>query len=114
MDARDVKLTVPDSLAREAEANGLFTPEAPEPSNQSSTAVDHQVPSPTPEDIYRLIKEQIAPCFPELARCRSTAQLMASSVYRAVEVAVRAVLETPEVGDFTDEPAPARDRYRFL
>jgi endonuclease/exonuclease/phosphatase family metal-dependent hydrolase len=114
MAARDAKLTLPDGLARESEANGLFTPEALEPGNQSSTLVEHQAPSPTPEDIYRLIKEQIAPRLPEFARCRSTAQLRASSVYRAMEVALRTVLETPEVGDFTAEPAPARDRYRFL
>jgi endonuclease/exonuclease/phosphatase family metal-dependent hydrolase len=114
MAARDAKLTLPDGLARESEANGLFTPEALEPGNQSNTSVEHQAPSPTPEDIYRLIKEQIAPRLPEFARCRSTAQLRASSVYRAMEVALRTVLETPEVGDFTAEPAPARDRYRFL
>jgi endonuclease/exonuclease/phosphatase family metal-dependent hydrolase len=82
--------------------------------NQSTTAVELQAPSPTPEDIYRVIKEQIAPRFPEFARCRSTAQLMASSAYKAMEGALRSVLETPEVGDFTSNPAPARDRYRFL
>jgi endonuclease/exonuclease/phosphatase family metal-dependent hydrolase len=82
--------------------------------NQLTEAVEHQPASLTPEDIYRLIKEQIWPHFPDFARCRSTAQLQASPVYRKVETAVRTVLETPEVGDFTAKPAPARDRYRFL
>jgi endonuclease/exonuclease/phosphatase family metal-dependent hydrolase len=68
----------------------------------------------TPEDIYRLIKEQIKPRFTDLARCNSTGELRASPVYRSLETTVRTVLETPEVGDFTANPAPARDRYRFL
>src|SRR5271167_1856357 len=82
--------------------------------NRSTEAVEHQPASLTPEDIYRLIKEQIWPHFPDFARCRSTAQLQASPVYRKVETAVRTALETPEVGDFTANPAPARNRYRFL
>jgi endonuclease/exonuclease/phosphatase family metal-dependent hydrolase len=82
--------------------------------NQSTTAVEHQELYPTPENICRLIKEQIVPRFPEFARCRSTAELEASPVYGSLKSTVRTVLETPEVGDFTSEPAPARDRYRFL
>jgi endonuclease/exonuclease/phosphatase family metal-dependent hydrolase len=39
---------------------------------------------------------------------------MASPVYRALESAVRTILETPEMGDFAAKSAPARDRYRFL
>jgi endonuclease/exonuclease/phosphatase family metal-dependent hydrolase len=92
------------------------TPPTPtsERGNQSTTAVEHQALHPTPEDIYRLIKEQIAPRFPEFVRCSSTAELEASPVYGSLEGTVRTVLETPEVGDFTAKPAPARDRYRFL
>jgi len=81
---------------------------------QSTEAVERHPPSLTPEHIYRLIKEQIAPHFPDFAECRSTAELLASPVYQSLEPAVRTVLETPEVGDFTASPAPARDRYRFL
>src|SRR5262250_1541725 len=86
----------------------------PELGNQSIAGAEDRVASLSPEDIYRLIKEQIAPHFPEFARCRSTAQLMTSPVYRALETAARTVLETPEGGDFTAGPAPPRDRYRFL
>ena len=82
--------------------------------SQSTEAVKPVKSCLTPEEIYRLINEEIAPRFPEFARCRSTAQLMASPAYRALETAVRTVLETPERGDFTAGPAPPRDRYRFL
>src|SRR5262249_4852811 len=82
--------------------------------SQSTEAVKPVKSSLTPEKIYRLLNEEIAPRFTEFARCRSTAQLMASPVYRALETAMRTVLETPEGGDFTAGPAPPRDRYRFL
>ncbi len=82
--------------------------------SESTETVERQTPYLTPEDIYRLIKEQIAPRFPDFARCRSTAELGASPLYRSVRTTVRTVLETPQVGNFTTNPAPARDRYRFL
>ncbi len=84
------------------------------PRSTSTEPLEPRAPSLTPEDIYRLIKEQIAPCFPDFARCRSTAELEASPLYRSLKATVRTVLETPEVGNFTTNPAPARDRYRFL
>jgi endonuclease/exonuclease/phosphatase family metal-dependent hydrolase len=84
------------------------------PGSQSTEAVEPPRRFLTPEDIYRLIEEEIKPRFTDLARCSSTSELLASPVYRALETAVRTVLETPEVGDFTLTPAPARDRYRFL
>ncbi len=82
--------------------------------SQSTETVEQQIPFLTPEDIYRLIKKQIVPRFPDFARCHSTAELLASPAYRPLEIAVRTALETPEVGDFTAKPALARDRYRFL
>jgi endonuclease/exonuclease/phosphatase family metal-dependent hydrolase len=91
-----------------------LTTRTSELANQSTEAVEHQPASLTPEDIYRLIKEQIWPHFPDFARCRSTAQLQASPVYQRLKTAVRTALETPEVGDFTANPAPPRNRYRFL
>ena len=69
-------------------------------------------------EIYRLIRERISPHFPEFRRCNSTAELMAHPSYRALEPEIRAVLDTPEVGDFSVEAeakkAPGKSRYRFL
>ena len=70
------------------------------------------------EEIYRLIRERISPRFPEFRRCNSTAELLAHPSYRALEPEIRAVLDTPEVGDFSvgpgSESAPAKSRYRFV
>lgn len=77
-------------------------------------SIEEEPLSMTPEDIYRIIREELAPHFPDFVRCRSTAELVASPVYQSLEPAIRIVLETPEVGDFTTKSAPARDCYRFL
>ena len=68
----------------------------------------------SPEEIHRLIREEIRPHLDELRRCSSTKALLASSVYRRLEPAIRAVLDSPEVGDFSPGKAPARPRYRFV
>jgi len=46
------------------------------------------------------------PRFAELRLCQSTKELLASPVYREIEPAVRAVLDTPETGDFSACAAP--------
>ena len=69
---------------------------------------------PPPQEIYRIIREDLAPHLPELALCHSTAELLASPAYRSIEPAVKTVLESPETGDFATEPAPPRPAYRFL
>ena len=66
------------------------------------------------EQIYGLIRERISPHFPEFRRCDSTAELLANPSYRGLEPEIRAVLDTPEVGDFSAAPAPAKRQYRFL
>ncbi len=81
---------------------------------QSADAADQPMSSLAPEDIYRIIRDELAPRFPDFAQCRSTADLLASPAYQSMEPAVRTVLEAPEVGDFTAAAAPARDCYRFL
>ncbi|HUI43736.1 MAG TPA: endonuclease/exonuclease/phosphatase family protein [Terriglobia bacterium] len=66
------------------------------------------------DDIYRLIREEIQPHFAELRRCRSTPELLNDPVYRRLEPAIRTALDTPELGDFSRDRAPARARYRVV
>jgi endonuclease/exonuclease/phosphatase family metal-dependent hydrolase len=66
------------------------------------------------EALYRMIREELAPHFPRLARHGSTAELLGDPLYRVLEQRIRAVLEFPETGDFTSAAAPARPRYRLV
>ena len=68
----------------------------------------------TGEPVYRRIREEIAPHFEELARCRSAAEMEAHPAYRLIAPAVRAVLETVETGGYRTAAAPARERYRIV
>jgi endonuclease/exonuclease/phosphatase family metal-dependent hydrolase len=70
--------------------------------------------APSAEEIYRLIREEISPAFPLLTTCRSTVELLVHPAYRKIAPAVERVLECPEAGDFSREPAPARPSYRLL
>jgi endonuclease/exonuclease/phosphatase family metal-dependent hydrolase len=66
------------------------------------------------EEIHQIVRERIAPQLPRLAECRNQAELRGHQVYRALESDIRRVLDTPDIGDFTRGPAPARPRYRFV
>jgi endonuclease/exonuclease/phosphatase family metal-dependent hydrolase len=66
------------------------------------------------EEIYRLVRDEIAPHLVELARCQSTRQLVRHRVYRRLEPVLRTVLETPERGDLGSNGAPPRSAYRFV
>ncbi|MGH7249218.1 MAG: hypothetical protein ACREH9_14060, partial [Pseudomonadota bacterium] len=68
----------------------------------------------TTDEIYRLIRERIAPRFPEFARCASTRALEAHPIYQSLEKEISTVLETPEIGNFSRGDAPLRSSYRFL
>jgi endonuclease/exonuclease/phosphatase family metal-dependent hydrolase len=71
--------------------------------------------SGAPEEVHRLIREEIKPYCPELARCRSTEELEANALYRRLVPVIRTVLDTPETGDFSRGSAPpARSRYRIV
>ena len=66
------------------------------------------------QETYRLIPEQLLPCLPVLARCRSTAELSEHPVYRSICDTLVEVLGTCDTGDFTRTPAPPRSQYRLL
>lgn len=76
--------------------------------------VEEPVAAESVDELYRLIREEIRPHFSALARCRSTAELEALPLYRGIADKVRHVLDTPEQGDYTRSPAPAKESYRFL
>lgn len=65
-------------------------------------------------EIHRLIRERIAPHFPDFRQCRSTPELHSLPLYRSIADDISTVLETPEIGDFSSGQAPARSRYRFI
>ena len=73
-----------------------------------------RAPVATTEEIYLLIRDRLAPHFAELRECRSTAELLAHPVYVSLQADIRTVLDTPEMGDFSGQIAPAKPRYRFL
>ena len=73
-----------------------------------------QAAAPPPQQLYRIIREDLAPHFSELRRCRSTEDLLASPTYRSISGAVETVLKSPETRDFTVGVAPPQPSYRFL
>jgi endonuclease/exonuclease/phosphatase family metal-dependent hydrolase len=66
------------------------------------------------EEIYRIIREELWPVFPVLAKCGSTQELFRHPVYKEKALRVRCVLESPETGNFSRVEAPSRPSYRFL
>jgi len=80
----------------------------------SSNVIQMSGSSLVPEEVSRLIREDIAPHFPEFLRCGSSADLKSLSSYRAIEPDIHSVLDRLYCGDFTDDAAPARSRYRFV
>lgn len=66
------------------------------------------------DDIQELIRERIRPAFPEFLRCRNAGELRENPVYQALREDIRRALETPQSGDFRNQAAPPRERYRFV
>jgi endonuclease/exonuclease/phosphatase family metal-dependent hydrolase len=66
------------------------------------------------EEIKALIKKEIEPHIPTLARCHSTPELLSQPLYRRLEPFIRKVLQTPETGSFATDATPARPSYRIL
>ena len=87
------------------------TEEGAEPAARPSGAAAAREPA---QEIYRLVREEIAPHLGELGRCRSTKELERSRLYRRLECAVHTVLDTPEKDGLGWTDAPARPVYRFV
>ena len=69
---------------------------------------------PTPEELHRIIREELKPYFPELAKCSSTPDLLDNETYRQIRTHAELVLETAEHGDFSSGEAEAKDEYRIV
>ena len=68
----------------------------------------------TPSEVYALIEGELKPHFEALVKCRSTSELRAHPVYRAIESTVLSVLATTDLGSYASVEAPAKQRYRVL
>ena len=66
------------------------------------------------EEIRALIRDHLRPHYATLAQCRSSAEMRALPLYRQLAPFVHRVLETPEIGHFSDARPPAKNSYRFL
>jgi endonuclease/exonuclease/phosphatase family metal-dependent hydrolase len=67
-----------------------------------------------PEEICRLIRERIAPHFPEFLNCHSNVELKSLASYRGIEPDICTVLDGLYSGSFSPDATPARSRYRFV
>lgn len=86
----------------------------PDASSQGASMRGQEAIPSSIGEIHRLIRERIAPRFPDLAQCDSTAELEAHAVYQSLRGEITAVLETPEIGDFSRTDPPSRPSYRFI
>lgn len=68
----------------------------------------------SPEDVGRIVREQLRPRFPELVLCGSTRELLDHPSYRRIRTLAERVLSVPEVGRFAAPGAPSRERYRLV
>ena len=65
-------------------------------------------------DTYRILREELAPHFPDLASCRNTSELLSHPAYRGIAPSVSRVLTAAETESFAESEAPSRDRYRIV
>ncbi len=67
-----------------------------------------------PEQIRRIIREELRPHFGELAQLGSTSELLAHPLYRRLRPHADKALGTPEVGAFGPASSPSKDAYRIV
>ena len=65
-------------------------------------------------EIERIVKDRLRPRFEALARCRSTAELLACPDYRELKPLADRVLEAIETGRFATAARPTRQAYRVV
>ncbi|MEZ5361394.1 MAG: endonuclease/exonuclease/phosphatase family protein [Bryobacterales bacterium] len=68
----------------------------------------------TPDEIRRIIREELRPHFRELATLGSTPELLASPIYQRLRPRADVALNTPEVGAFGPDAAPEKASYRLV
>lgn len=67
-----------------------------------------------PEEIHRIIREELRPHFRELARLGSTPELLADPLYRRLKPHADKALNSPEIGGFGPAAAAAKESYRLV
>ena len=70
--------------------------------------------SAPPDEIRRIIRDELRPHFAELARFGSTRELLASPLYQRLQAHADAALTTPEIGDSAPAAPPAKAAYRLV
>jgi len=68
----------------------------------------------SPEEVRRLIRDELRPHFPALARLGSTPELLADPLYRRLRPHADKALNSPELGAFGPDSAPAKEAYRLV
>ncbi|MCW5980438.1 MAG: hypothetical protein KIT09_20310 [Bryobacteraceae bacterium] len=85
---------------------------------QAGTATSREQPGGVHEltagQIRRIVREELAPRFPELAQCRSMRELHEHPLHATLEPLIHKVLGSTEVGHFGPSNPPERDSYRVL
>jgi endonuclease/exonuclease/phosphatase family metal-dependent hydrolase len=66
------------------------------------------------DEIRRLIRDELRPHFASLAACASTGELRNHPLYPELGPVIHQVLNSPEIGHFCRQDAPARDSYRLV
>lgn len=64
--------------------------------------------------LHELIRRRLTPAFTHFRQCRSSEELHDHPVYRDLAGEIRRVLETPQMGDFREREAAAKERYRAV
>ena len=67
-----------------------------------------------PDEVARLVRERLRPCFETLGQCESTPDLLSHPLYREIQPVADRVLGVTEVGSFAARGAPAKSSYRFV
>ena len=68
----------------------------------------------TADETALLVRDRLRPHFAELARCRSTPELLSHRLYQQIQPVADRVLATTETGTFATPDAPAKSSYRLL
>ena len=67
-----------------------------------------------PEEIYRIIREDLKPHFAALARHNSTVDVLSDPLYQSIEAKVKRVLESVELVNLSAVEAKEKPKYSFL
>ena len=79
-----------------------------------SQAITDAARASDPEEIYRIIREDLKPHFAALARHNSTVDVLSDPLYQSIEAKVKRVLESVELVNLSAVEAKEKPKYSFL